>query len=153
MSGLPQDRYRASQSPGCPLEGVNQTWFITKMTFVSIVKIFEGVCLPRTWVVILIAQMAGRAGKGWHYSLHFLHGILSIQLGVLNLLPFLSSTGHLLFYIIEAIRGKDLSVKWKERAQQIGFILLIMLMIFVVIMDIDRLNIGVVNDVTRFFTK
>jgi regulator of sigma E protease len=136
-------------------KGVTQTWFITKMTFVSIVKIFEGVLSPKNLGgPILIAQMAGEQVKGGIIPFIFFMAILSINLGVLNLLPIpVLDGGHLLFYIIEAIRGKDMSVKWKERAQQIGFILLIMLMIFVVIMDIDRLNIGVVNDVTRFFTK
>ncbi len=136
-------------------KSVTQTWFITKMTFVSIVKILEGVLSPKNLGgPLLIAQMAGEQVKGGVIPFVFFMAILSINLGVLNLLPIpVLDGGHLLFYIIEAIRGKDLSVKWKERAQKIGFILLILLMIFVVIMDIDRLNIGVVNDVTRFFTK
>ncbi|MDD5167868.1 MAG: RIP metalloprotease RseP [Syntrophales bacterium] len=123
-------------------ESLKQTWFITEMTFMSIVKIFEGVISPKNLGgPILIAQMAGEQVKGGIVPFVFFMALLSINLGVLNLLPIpVLDGGHLFFYIIEAIRGKDISVKWKERAQQVGFILLIILMIFVVIMDIDRLS-------------
>ena len=136
------------------LQSLKQTWFITKMTFISIIKIFEGVISPKNLGgPILIAQMAGEQVKGGILPFILFMAMLSINLGVLNLLPVpVLDGGHLLFYVIEAIRGKDIGIKWKERAQQFGFILLIMLMIFVVIMDIDRLNIGAVNDVTKFFT-
>lgn len=136
------------------VQSLKQTWFITKMTFISIVKIFEGVLSPKNLGgPILIAQMAGEQVKGGILPFILFMAMLSINLGVLNLLPIpVLDGGHLLFYVIEAIRGKDIGIKWKERAQQIGFILLIMLMIFVVIMDIDRLNLGPVNDITKFFT-
>lgn len=135
-------------------KSLTQTWFITKMTFISIIKIFEGVLSPKNLGgPILIAQMAGEQVKGGVLPFILFMAMLSINLGVLNLLPIpVLDGGHLLFYIIEAIRGKDVGIKWKERAQQVGFILLIMLMIYVVIMDIDRLNIEAVNDVTKFFT-
>jgi len=135
-------------------ESLKQTWFITKMTFVSIYKIFEGVVSPKNLGgPILIAQMAAEQVKGGIVPFIFFMALLSINLGVLNLLPIpVLDGGHLFFYIIEAIRGREISTKWKERAQQVGFVLLIILMIFVMIMDIDRLNIGAVNDVTKFFT-
>jgi len=137
------------------VESLKQTWFITEMTFISIYKIFEGVVSTKSLGgPILIAQMAGQQVKGGLVPFIFFMAILSINLGVLNLLPIpVLDGGHLLFYIIEAIRGKDMSMKWKERAQQVGFVLLIMLMIFVMIMDIDRLNIGAINDITKFFTE
>ena len=72
---------------------------------------------------------------------------------MLNLLPVpVLDGGHLVFYLIEIVKGSEVSVKWREMANQVGFILLILLMIFVFMMDIDRLNIKAVNDFTRFFT-
>ncbi|HOJ51902.1 MAG TPA: RIP metalloprotease RseP [Syntrophales bacterium] len=142
-----------------PLEAfarsLTQTWFITKMTFVSIVKILEGVLSPRSLGgPILIAQMAGEQVKSGVLAFVLFMAVLSINLGVLNLLPIpVLDGGHLLFYLIEAVRRKEVSVKWRQRAQQIGFILLVILMIYVMIMDIERLNNETVNKITGFFTK
>jgi regulator of sigma E protease len=145
---------RLNPAAAC-FEGMKQTWFITKMTFISIVKIFEGVISPKNLGgPILIAQMAGEQVKGGIVPFVFFMALLSINLGVLNLLPIpVLDGGHLFFYIIEAIRRKEISAVWKERAQQVGFVLLIILMIFVMIMDIDRLNIDSVNDITKIFKK
>ena len=66
--------------------------------------------------------------------------LLSINLGIINLLPVpLLDGGHLLFFIIELISGKEVNVKWREIAQQIGFAMLVMLMIFVFYNDIIRI--------------
>jgi len=132
-----------------------QTWFITKMTCVSIIKILEGVLSPRTLGgPILIAQMAGEQVKSGLLSFMLFMAVLSINLGVLNLLPIpILDGGHLFFYLLEAVRGKDVSAKGKQWAQQIGFILLVILMIYVMIIDLERLNNETVNKVTKFFTK
>jgi len=134
---------------------IKQTWFITKLTLISIVKIMEGVISPRTLGgPILIAQMAGAQVKEGIVPFVLFMALLSINLAVLNLLPIpVLDGGHLMFYLIEAVRGKAVSMKTRERAQQVGFILLVMLMIFVIMMDIDRLNIKMVNDITSIFTK
>ncbi|HOF05339.1 MAG TPA: RIP metalloprotease RseP [Syntrophales bacterium] len=134
---------------------LKQTWFITKLTVLSIVKILEGVISPRTLGgPILIAQMAGAQVKEGIIPFILFMALLSINLGVLNLLPIpVLDGGHLLFYLVEAVRGKAVSMKTRERAQQIGFVVLVMLMIFVVMMDIDRLDIKIINDFTKIFTK
>jgi regulator of sigma E protease len=78
--------------------------------------------------------------------------ILSINLGVINLFPIpVLDGGHIFFYLIEMVARREISVKVKEISQQIGFVLLLMLMIFVIMIDIERLNIKVVNDVVKFF--
>lgn len=132
-----------------------QTWYITKMTCISIVKILQGVLSPRTLGgPILIAQMAGEQVKSGLLAFMLFMAVLSINLGVLNLLPIpVLDGGHLLFYLIEAIRGKDVGMKWKQWAQQVGFVLLVVFMIYVMIIDLDRLNNETVNKVTKFFTK
>jgi regulator of sigma E protease len=134
---------------------IKQTCFITKLTLIGIVKIMEGVISPRTLGgPILIAQLAGAQVKEGIVPFVLFMALLSINLAVLNLLPVpVLDGGHLMFYLIEAVRGKAVSLKTRERAQQLGFILLVMLMIFVIMMDIDRLNIKMINDITSIFTK
>lgn len=89
---------------------------------------------------ISIAQYAGQsAALGMNYFLKFL-AIVSISLGVLNLLPIpVLDGGHLLFYVIEAIRGKPLSDEAMAMAQQIGLTILLALMVLVFFLDIQRL--------------
>jgi len=144
------------QNPALALwTALKQTWFITKLTLISIVKILEGVISPRTLGgPILIAQMAGAQVKEGLIPFVLFMALLSINLGVLNLLPIpVLDGGHLLFYFVEAVRGKPVGMKTRERAQQIGFVLLVMLMIFVIMIDIDRLDIKIINDFTKIFTN
>ena len=122
-----------------------QTWTITKLTVVSIVKMFEGIVSPKTLGgPILIAQMAGAQVREGIIPFFLFTALLSINLAVLNLLPIpVLDGGHLLFYLIELVTRREVSLAWRERAQQVGFALLIGLMIFVFILDIERLNITI----------
>lgn len=87
---------------------------------------------------IRIAQASAMAAKsGLPDFLYFL-AFLSLQLGVLNLLPMpVLDGGHLLFYGIEAVRRRPLSAKARGYAEQAGFFLLIGLMLLVTVHDID----------------
>jgi regulator of sigma E protease len=121
--------------------GIIQTYTITELTVVGLYKMVEGVVSPKTLGgPILIAQMAGaHVKKGIIYFISFM-ALLSVNLAVLNLLPIpVLDGGHLLFYFIELITGKAISIKWREMAQQVGFVLLIMLMVFVFYNDIVRI--------------
>jgi regulator of sigma E protease len=135
-------------------EGFRQTWIISKLTVISIYKLFQGVISPKTLGgPILIAQIAGaQAKEGMVHFLLFM-ALLSINLAILNLLPIpILDGGHLLFYGIEMFTGREINVRWREMAQQIGFVLLSLLMIFVFLMDIERLNVKFINDFIRIFT-
>lgn len=123
------------------LEGVAQTWWFTKLTYLTVVKIVQRVVSPKNLGgPILIAQMSGEYAKRGIIPFMFFMAILSINLGVLNLLPIpILDGGHLLFYLIELITGKEVNIKWREMAQQVGFFLLIMLMVFVFYNDIVRI--------------
>ena len=69
-----------------------------------------------------------------------LMALLSISLGIVNLLPVpVLDGGQALFFIMEAIRGRPVSVAFRERAQQIGVVFLVVLMLAVLVMDINRL--------------
>jgi len=59
--------------------------------------------------------------------------------------------GHIFFYLIEMVARREIPIRIKEWSQQIGFVALLMLMLFVIMIDIERLNIKPVNDVLRFF--
>jgi regulator of sigma E protease len=78
--------------------------------------------------------------------------VLSINLGVINLFPIpVLDGGHIFFYMIEIVTRREISMKVKELSQQIGFAVLLMLMIFVIFIDIERLNLKFINDITKYF--
>ncbi len=87
-----------------------------------------------------IAQMAGsKAREGWEALLDFM-AMLSINLAVLNLLPIPAlDGGHLMILSVEAITRRSLSTRQKERLQQIGFVFLLGLMVYVTFGDIGRI--------------
>ena len=134
--------------------GIKQTWFISKLTVLSVVKIFEGVISPKTLGgPILIAQIAGTQAREGIVPFVFFMALLSINLAILNLFPIpILDGGHLLFFFIEIITGKEINIKWRETAQQIGFVILVILMVFVFIMDIERLNLSFEN-INKIFSR
>lgn len=92
---------------------------------------------------ITIADYAGQSAHlGWVPYISFL-ALISISLGVLNLLPIpLLDGGHLMYYMVEIIKGSPVSEKTMEIGQQIGIAILLMLMIFAFYNDINRLIVG-----------
>jgi regulator of sigma E protease len=118
-----------------------QTYEYSKLTLIGLYKMITREVSPRNLGgPILIAQMAGQqAQEGIGSFLAFL-AVLSINLGVLNLLPVpVLDGGHLFFFAIEAIIGRPVSIKYREKAQQVGIFLLLLLMIFAFANDIFRL--------------
>ena len=89
---------------------------------------------------LTIASISGEAATQGPSSLVFLIAILSINLGVLNLLPIpILDGGHLLFFAIEAVLRKPLGDRQREIAQQVGLLLLVGIMVFAFWNDIERL--------------
>ena len=89
---------------------------------------------------IRIAELAGQQMEaGWMNLLYFM-GLLSVNLGILNLLPIpVLDGGHLVFLSLEALRRRPLSERSMEISQKIGIAILGTLMIFVFYNDIARL--------------
>lgn len=118
-----------------------QTWNLIVLTLLGILKIIQRV-VPASELggPIRIAEIAGQQLEaGWMNLLHFT-GLLSINLGVLNLLPIpVLDGGHLVFLSIEAVRRKPLSEQFMIWAQKFGIALLGSLMIFVFYNDIARI--------------
>ncbi|MDG4476879.1 RIP metalloprotease RseP [Thiovibrio frasassiensis] len=132
-------------SPGEAIQtGAMHTWVLIKITLLGIVKIIQKV-VPASELggPIRIAQMAGQQmSAGWVNLLHFT-GLLSVSLGVLNLFPIpILDGGHLVFFAVEAIRRKPLSIETRERLQMVGLILLVSLMLFVFYNDFRFLGNG-----------
>ena len=120
--------------------GLDRTWEIIDLTFKVIVKLFQGVVSIKTvGGPIMIGQMTGQvAQENWTY-LFPLMAVISINLGILNLLPIpILDGGFIIFLLIELILGKPLSIKKRELAQRVGLFLLITLMVVVMYNDIAR---------------
>jgi regulator of sigma E protease len=126
------------------LRAFQQTYDYAKITLLALYKMLTGDVSPKNLGgPILIAQMAGQqAQEGLASFLAFL-AVLSVNLGVLNLLPIpVLDGGHLLFFLVEAIIRRPVSVKHRELAQQVGIFILLLLMVY-----------AFYNDLARFFEK
>ena len=121
--------------------GAQETWFVVDRTLSYIGGVFAGrEAADQLGGPIRIAQVSGQVASAGFVALIHLTAVLSISIGLLNLFPIpLLDGGHLLFYGIEAMRGRPLS----ERAQDIGFriglAIVVMLMIFATFNDILHL--------------
>ena len=124
--------------------GISQTWSWMYLTVMGLVKIIQKV-VPASELggPILIAKIAGeRMEAGWINFLYFM-GVLSVNLGILNLLPIpILDGGHLVFFSVEAVLRKPLNLRTMEILQQIGLVLLGTLMIFVFYNDLVRVFSG-----------
>ena len=90
--------------------------------------------------ILSIGDMAGKSAKGGVASLFFFMAFLSINLGLINLLPIpVLDGGHLLFYIIEGIRGKPVPEKVQEYAFMGGLVLVVSVMLMSTWNDVVRL--------------
>ena len=120
---------------------VLQSWRVTELTVVSIYKIIEGKISAKTiGGPILIAQLAGQQAKAGFLSLVIFMAVISINLVILNILPIPVLDGwHLLIFLLEAVIGRPVSLKIRERAQQIGVFIIIFIMLLVFYNDITRI--------------
>ena len=121
--------------------GLEQSGMIIVLTFKIIGMMFTGdIPLNNIGGPILIAQVAGEAGKSGLASFLGFLALISINLGILNLLPVpILDGGHLLFFAIEGIIRRPISLKIKEIALQVGLLLLVLLMVMAFYFDIARI--------------
>ncbi len=122
-------------------DALAQTWLFIYLTGMGLIKIIQRV-IPASELggPILIAQLAGEQMRAGWVNLVYFTGLLSVNLGILNLLPIpVLDGGHLVFLTIEGIRQKPLNEKAQIVAQQVGIAFLGTLMIFVFYNDIVRL--------------
>ncbi|HET6373432.1 MAG TPA: site-2 protease family protein, partial [Candidatus Polarisedimenticolia bacterium] len=127
--------------------GFVKTWDMTALTAKGLWKIVSRqIDSSNIGGPIQIASEAGRQAKEGPASLALFTAIISVNLALLNLLPVpMLDGGHLFFFLIEAVMGRPLSLRKREAAQQLGFVLLMLLMVYALYNDLVRI------DAFRFF--
>ena len=131
--------YKLSPLDAVP-EAFAKTWFYSASTVKMIGKMFIGsASVENLSGPISIAQYAGQSAEmGLTAFLKFL-ALISVSLGVLNLLPVpVLDGGHLLFFAFEAVKGSPVSLRVQIYFQQFGMVLLMLLMALSLFLDIDR---------------
>jgi len=120
-------------------QGFAETWFVVEQTLGYIGGVVAGrQSAEQLGGPIRIAEVSCQVAAVGLAALFHLTAILSISIGLLNLFPVpLLDGGHLMFYAIEAIRGRPLSERTQEMGFRIGFALVIMLMLFATFNDIS----------------
>lgn len=119
--------------------GMSETWFVVTRTYDYVAKLLRGrESTDQLSGPIRIAQVSGLvASSGGLLGLINLAAILSVSIGLMNLLPVpMLDGGHLMFYLYEALRGRPLSPRAQEIGFRLGLALVLMLMLFVTWNDI-----------------
>jgi regulator of sigma E protease len=123
-------------------QGVRETGYIIERTMTYIGRMLRGRESPEQMTGIIgIGRVSGAVvTDGGIPGLVYLTAVLSVSIGLFNLFPVpMLDGGHLLFYAIEALRGRPLSARLQDLGFRIGFALVIMLFIFVTFNDIANL--------------
>jgi regulator of sigma E protease len=114
---------------------------ITVQTFVVLGRIVSGRLAAKTALAgpIEIAAMSGAAARSGFVNLLHLMGLISISVAILNLLPVpVLDGGQIFILLVESLRRKDLSLRVKERINQVGFVMIVMLMVAVLYFDLVK---------------
>jgi regulator of sigma E protease len=141
ISGPGRSLMRSDNAAEAVYQGLEATWGWTELTAIGLYKMIVGdISSKNIGGPLTIANISGEAASQGASSVVFLIAILSINLGVLNLLPIpILDGGHLLFFLIEGILRKPLGERQREVAQQVGLVLLVGVMIFAFWNDLERI--------------
>jgi regulator of sigma E protease len=123
------------------VQSLRFNWQITRQTFLVLGKILTGQIAAKSALSgpLEIAAMSGAAVRASFVTLLQLMGLISISIAILNLLPIpVLDGGQITVLLIESVRRRDLSLRLKERIQQVGFVLILMLMGLVLYFDVVK---------------
>ncbi len=120
---------------------IARTWEVSVMSIQMMGKILAGsASLKNLSGPITIAEFVGQSASVGLLQFALSLAVISVSLGVLNLLPIpVLDGGHLMYYLWEALTGKPVSESWMEQLVKVGFVVLLMMM-----------SVAVFNDVTRW---
>ena len=123
-------------------KGWEQTWSMTTLILTSTWKLLtQVISADQIGGPLMIADLAGKAADQGTSNLLFFMALISVNLGILNLLPIpILDGGHLMFFLIEAVKGSPVGEKFQMMASRVGMTLLVLLMVL-----------ALKNDLTRFF--
>ena len=122
-----------------------KTLGLVRFTLEQVGRILTGEVAPQESIggPVEIMRQATKAAERGLFDIAELLGMISISVGIFNLLPVpVLDGGNILFSTIEAVRGRPVSILVKERAQMVGVMLLVALMLFVLVVDVNRLFSG-----------
>jgi regulator of sigma E protease len=122
-------------------EAGSRTWEIVEDTLGVFGKLFSGrVSVKQLQSVVGISRAAGEAVSQGAFTVISLMALISVNLGILNLLPIpILDGGHILLLSLEGIRRRDFSLSFKERFIQVGLVFLLVLFAYVMYNDVVRL--------------
>lgn len=122
--------------------GAQETWYVVDRTFSYLGRLIVGKeSVDQLSGPIRIAQVSGHVAQMGLTPLLNLAAFLSVSIGLLNLFPVpMLDGGHLLFYAVEAVRGRPMSERIQEYGFRIGLALVLMLMLFVTWNDLMHLG-------------
>jgi len=125
-------------------QGVKETLYIAERTLVLIGGLIVGAeSLDQVSGPIGTGYVAGKVAAFGFAALMNLTAVLSVSIGLLNLMPIpMLDGGHLLFHAIEAVKGKPLSERVQEYGFRLGFVFVIALMLFTTFNDLVKLPWG-----------
>lgn len=127
---------------GAVSKGLEQVWSMTALTLTSTWKLLtQVVSADQIGGPLMIADLAGQAAERGTSNLLFFMALISVNLAILNLLPIpILDGGHLMFFLIEAVKGSPVGENVQLMAHRVGMTLLLLLMAW-----------ALKNDLTRFF--
>jgi len=121
--------------------GARETWSVVELVVGFLRDLVTGHQSPRNLGgPILIGQLSGQVARAGLESFLKFMALFSVNLAVLNLLPIpVLDGGHLMFILVEAVRGRALTLQQRARLMQVGFVLVVALMVWAVANDVLRL--------------
>ncbi len=137
-------KFEHCAAPTCAVWGGQQVWFIVRATGGYVVGLIAGrESADSLSGPIAVSQIAGEMAKISLWQLFSLAALFSVSVGFMNLLPIpLLDGGHLLFYALEAVRGRPLSERVQQIGLRVGIAFVALLVIFTTSHDILRLVTG-----------
>jgi regulator of sigma E protease len=131
-------------------EAIRATSDVVELTLFSVVRLFQGrLTMKSIGGPLTVFEVAGTAAQEGALNYLTLMAFISINLGLINLLPVpLLDGGHLMFFLVEAIARRPISVRFREYAHIAGLVFLIGIMILAVKNDLERQWPSIVSQLT-----